>query len=56
MELPLLKDSSVRIPPAFEGDVPIQHAPGPSRPTAVADYTGHTGQAVVKTETEETES
>jgi hypothetical protein len=48
MELPLLKDSSVRMPPAVEGDGPIQHAPGPSRPTAVADYTGHTGQVVVE--------
>ena len=47
MELPLLKDSSVRLPPAVEGGVPVQHAPGPSRPTAVADYTGHTGQVVV---------
>ena len=47
MELPLLEDSSVRLPPAVEGDVPVRHAPGSSRPTAVADYTGHTGQVVV---------
>ena len=44
MGLPLLKDSSFRMFPLVEGDVPVQHAPGPSRPTAVADYTGHTGQ------------
>ena len=49
-ELPLLRDSTVRTPPAIEGDVQIAKALPPEKRTSApaTDYTGVSGGQVVQ--------